>query len=147
MYASLQKTTCLFFLNDPRSLQRLFYWPKGGGKRSTWLKNIMDFPVTTIQRSILVAAVLRKPHAVRVMSSLAACALWRSCYLLLSGIRARTGHPHQPLHPTSPTPWGPQLLAIDQSSRAVKEKSPDMVLMLTGFYDHLLPFGGQIKTF
>lgn len=43
MYASLQETTCLFFLNDPRSLQRLFYWPKGGGKRSTWLKKHHGF--------------------------------------------------------------------------------------------------------
>lgn len=72
------------------------------GKKITLLKNIMDFPVPTIQRRVLVAALLRNPHAVKVMSSLSACALWRSCYVLLSGIGARTGHSHQPLYSLPP---------------------------------------------
>lgn len=90
------------------------------GKKINLVKKNHGFSCDKNSKKGFSSCCTEKATCCEVMSSLAACALWRSCYLLLSGIRARTGHPHQPLHCLPPL-GVPQLLAIDQGSRAVKE--------------------------
>lgn len=115
MCVSLQKTTCLFFLSDPRRLQRHSYWM--GKKINLVKKHHGSSCDNNSKKGSCCTEKTTCCEGHELPRSL--CSL-EKLSLLLSIIRARTGHPHQPLHCLPPL-GVPQPLAIDQGSRAGKE--------------------------